>query len=128
MPRKIDEYRLESGYYLYILLCADNTYYIGSTNNIHKRFLDHSRGKGAKYTAAKKVLDIEALWKLESKSIALSVEQIIKQATRLEKILFVKDTFALKRFYKKRKGIDIKIRRQPKPKIAMIDISVEPNV
>ncbi len=121
MPKKIDEYKLENGYYLYILLCADNSYYIGTTNNIHKRFSNHVHGKGAKYTALKKVVDIEALWKLENKNIALSVEKIIKQAKKPDKIMFVKDTFALKRFYKKKKGIDIKIRRCPKPKIKIDD-------
>ncbi len=125
MPKKIDQYKLENGYYLYILLCANNTYYIGTTNNIHKRFIDHSRGRGAKYTAVKKVVGIEALWKLENKNTALSVERIIKQATKPEKIAFVKDTFALKRFYKKKKGIAIKIRRCQKPKIM---VGIEPDV
>ncbi len=109
--------KLESGYYLYILLCADNSYYIGTTNDIQKRFLAHSSGKGAKYTSSKKVLGIEALWKLESKNIALSVEGIIKQASKKEKCLFVQNTFALKKFYKNKKGIDIKIRRCKKPNV-----------
>jgi len=31
-------------YYVYILLCADNSYYIGVTNNIPRRLDEHSNG------------------------------------------------------------------------------------
>ncbi len=122
MPRakskkNIDDSKLENGYYLYILLCADNSYYIGTTNNMKKRFIAHSNGKGAKYTAFKKVLGIEALWVLESKSIALSVEKVIKQASKKQKSAFIENTFALKKFYKNKMSIDIKIHRAKKPKI-----------
>ena len=36
--------------YVYILKCADNTYYTGWTTNIEKRIIAHNSGKGAKYT------------------------------------------------------------------------------
>ncbi len=111
-----DDSKLENGYYLYILLCGDNSYYIGTTNNIKKRFIAHTNGKGAKYTAFKKVLGVEALWILENKNIALSVERIIKQASKKQKTIFIKDTFALKRFYKNKMGITIKIRKARIPK------------
>lgn len=31
-------------YYVYILLCSDNSYYIGVTNNIEERVLQHQNG------------------------------------------------------------------------------------
>jgi len=37
-------------WYVYILECADNTYYTGITNNIEKRIACHENGSGAKYT------------------------------------------------------------------------------
>jgi putative endonuclease len=38
-------------YYIYILQCADGTYYVGSTNNLEKRFHEHNHAKrGAHYT------------------------------------------------------------------------------
>ncbi len=107
----------KSEYYLYILLCKDNSYYIGTTNNIQKRYAAHTSGKGAKYTASKKVCGVEALWKLENKSIAMSVESIIKQASKEQKRLFIKNTFALKKFYKDKTGISISIRRSKTPKL-----------
>jgi putative endonuclease len=37
--------------YMYILECADGTYYTGSTNNIERRLLQHQNGEGANHTA-----------------------------------------------------------------------------
>ena len=35
---------------MYILLCADNSYYTGSTNNLELRLQQHQNGEGAKHT------------------------------------------------------------------------------
>jgi putative endonuclease len=35
---------------MYILKCADSSYYIGSTWNIEKRLSEHQSGEGANYT------------------------------------------------------------------------------
>ena len=37
--------------YLYILQCADGSYYTGSTSNIELRLWQHQQGEGAKHTA-----------------------------------------------------------------------------
>lgn len=36
--------------YLYILECADGSYYTGSTNNLELRLTQHQNGKGANHT------------------------------------------------------------------------------
>ena len=36
--------------YFYILKCANDLYYTGSTNNIEKRILEHQSGLGANFT------------------------------------------------------------------------------
>ena len=36
--------------YVYILRCADGSYYVGSTRNLENRVSQHSAGVGAKYT------------------------------------------------------------------------------
>ena len=36
---------------MYILQCADDSYYVGSTWNLEKRLWQHNQGLGAKYTA-----------------------------------------------------------------------------
>ncbi|MFZ9815251.1 MAG: GIY-YIG nuclease family protein [Candidatus Kapaibacteriota bacterium] len=35
---------------MYILLCSDGTYYVGSTNNLMRRFYQHNSGNGANHT------------------------------------------------------------------------------
>jgi putative endonuclease len=36
--------------YMYILQCADDSYYVGSTNNLDLRLLQHQAGEGANHT------------------------------------------------------------------------------
>ena len=36
--------------YMYILLCSDESYYTGSTNNLELRLDQHQAGKGANHT------------------------------------------------------------------------------
>jgi putative endonuclease len=43
----------QKNWLLYILECADKTYYTGITNNIEKRLLAHNCGKGARYTSGR---------------------------------------------------------------------------
>ena len=38
------------GGYMYILECADGSYYVGSTRDIITRFQQHQDGEGAEYT------------------------------------------------------------------------------
>jgi putative endonuclease len=85
---------LDIGYlgmwFVYILLCEDNSLYTGSSNNVGKRFADHLKGKGGKYTRSHKPVKMVFSEKLESKSIALKREIEIKSWTRTQKILRLK--------------------------------------
>jgi putative endonuclease len=40
--------------FTYILRCADDTLYVGHTENLPSREQTHNDGKGAKYTAARR--------------------------------------------------------------------------
>ncbi len=37
--------------WMYILECADGSYYIGSTKDLERRIAEHRAGLGAKYTS-----------------------------------------------------------------------------
>ncbi|MFZ5859074.1 MAG: GIY-YIG nuclease family protein [Chloroflexota bacterium] len=39
--------------WMYILECADGSYYVGSTKNLEQRLSQHQSGKGAKYTSGR---------------------------------------------------------------------------
>jgi putative endonuclease len=46
--------------WMYILECADGSYYTGSTNNLEMRLAQHQRGEGANYT--KKRLPVKLVY------------------------------------------------------------------
>ncbi len=73
-------------WFVYILLCADNSLYTGSTNDIDKRFLAHSNGKGGKYTRSHKPLKVIHTEEFATKSEALKREIEIKSWKRVRKI------------------------------------------
>lgn len=78
-------------YFVYILECADTTLYIGSTNDIEKRVLNHNTSKsGAKYTKARRPVVLKYSESFETKSEALKRECELKKFSRQDKIkLFV---------------------------------------
>lgn len=72
-------------WFTYILLCQDGTYYTGSTNDVKKRFKDHTEGRGARYTKSHKPVKIIYKEKFATKSEALKREAEIKSWSRAKK-------------------------------------------
>ena len=78
-------------YWVYILLCSNNTYYTGYTVDLDKRYTAHVKGTASKYTRSFKPIKIVQSWKIEGdKSLAMKVERYIKKLTRLEKEKIIK--------------------------------------
>jgi len=46
--------------YVYMLRCADDSYYVGSTRDLDRRVGEHSIGMGAAYTRTR--LPVELVW------------------------------------------------------------------
>ena len=76
-------------FYVYILLCKNNSFYTGYTNNLQKRITTHFSGKGCKYTKSFPPHKLIASFKLKNKSEAMSLESKIKALSRKEKELFI---------------------------------------
>lgn len=74
---------------MYVLECADRTYYTGYTNNLEKRLAVHNKGKGAKYTRAR--LPIQCIYyeEFDTKHDAMSAEYHFKKLTRQQKIDYI---------------------------------------
>lgn len=72
-------------YFVYILLCRDNTLYTGWTNDLIKRLGKHNGGRGAKYTRSRTPVCIVYSEECKSKSEAMKEEYRIKQLNRKEK-------------------------------------------
>jgi predicted GIY-YIG superfamily endonuclease len=77
---------LQKRYWVYILKCADNSYYVGSTNDLFRRIAEHQNGlpKGS-YTSSR--LPVELVWSAEfgTHDEAFTQERRIKGWTRAKK-------------------------------------------
>lgn len=73
-------------WYVYILLCEDESFYTGVTNNLEKRFLDHKNGKGGRYTRSHKPIKLIYSEQFSTQSEALKRERQIKGWSREQKI------------------------------------------
>jgi predicted GIY-YIG superfamily endonuclease len=75
--------------FIYILRCADRTFYIGMARNVAHRLKVHNLRKGAKYTRSR--LPVKVIYQEGPMSIgrALSREYQLKQLTREKKQAFI---------------------------------------
>jgi len=73
-------------HYVYILKCADGTYYTGYTTDVEKRVKAHNEGRGAKYTRSRIPCETVYTEAFEDKREAMRREWEIKnRLTRKEK-------------------------------------------
>lgn len=74
-------------YYLYILLCSNDSYYIGYTTDLERRYQEHRDGSDkCKYTRSFPPRKIAASWELDmSRSEIYKLEHRIKRCTRKQK-------------------------------------------
>ena len=75
----------EGKFYVYIVQCADGTYYTGSTKNLEKRVELHNQGNGAKYLRRR--LPVKLVYAKEYRYYknVLHAERNIKKLGRKEK-------------------------------------------
>lgn len=76
---------MEKKWVVYILECGDGTLYTGVTDNLERRFDQHVRGKGAKYTRGRGPLTIRCVHPCADRGEALKKEAAIKRMPRSEK-------------------------------------------
>lgn len=82
----------EKVYWVYMLLCDNQSYYTGYTDNLEKRFQDHLSGKGSKYTRSFKPLSVAQSWVVKgNKSKAMRLEHFIKTLSKSKKEELVKN-------------------------------------
>lgn len=73
-------------YYTYILLCADGTYYTGSTKDLEKRLEHHNFHKsGARYTRIRRPVTLAYYETFATQREAMLREIAIKRLPKLKK-------------------------------------------
>ena len=77
--------------YTYIVECKDKTLYTGWTNNLEKRMKAHNDGTGAKYTRARRPVQLVYYEEHETKQEAMRCEYQIKQLTRAQKLVLIEN-------------------------------------
>lgn len=78
-------------YYFYVLLCSDDSFYGGFTDNLKKRLQAHNDGKGAKYTKSRRPVKLIYHEKFTDKKLALKREYWFKHHPRQWKKVFLKE-------------------------------------
>lgn len=71
--------RGNKAFYVYMLRCADGTLYVGSTDNIERRVVEHQAGKGARYTRTRAPVRVVYLEALASRADAMRREVAVKR-------------------------------------------------
>ena len=77
-------------YYTYIVECTDSTYYTGYTTKLKRRVEVHNKGKGAKYTRARRPVKLVYWEEYDTKEEAMKREWKIKKMSRREKEKLIK--------------------------------------
>ena len=72
-------------HWVYVIECADGSFYTGYTTDVERRVREHDCGEGAKYTRGRTPVELVHAEEFGSKSAAMSREYEIKQLSRAEK-------------------------------------------
>lgn len=74
------------GYFVYMLLCSDGSYYTGITNDLDKRWAAHMSGGGAKYTRSHPPVKLVYREEFPDRGSALKRELELKKLTHNQKL------------------------------------------
>jgi predicted GIY-YIG superfamily endonuclease len=72
-------------FFVYILLCADGTFYVGHTSDLEQRVIVHNEGRGAAWTACRRPVKLVYQELFASKENAIHRESQLKRWTHAKK-------------------------------------------
>ena len=93
-------------FYVYILKCNDDSYYVGQTDDLEKRVADHQDKIVSGYTSTRLPVTLVFHIALEERSEAFKLEQKLKGWTRKKKEALITGDFKLLTEYAKKKFCD----------------------
>lgn len=89
--------RRAASHWVYIVRCADGTLYTGYARDPEQRAAAHNAGRGAKYTAGRRPVEIVYTESFSTRGKALSREWQLKRAGRAAKQALVAATVVTSR-------------------------------
>lgn len=81
----------EMTFYVYILGCADGSFYTGYASNLERRLQEHNDGRGAKYVKGRLPAELVYCEEFNSRGEAMRREREIKKLGREGKKMLVSD-------------------------------------
>ena len=84
-------------HFVYILRCIDGTLYTGYARDVEARTKMHNAGKGAKYTAGRRPVELVYREAFADLSAALKREHELKRWTRAQKEVLISAQHAINR-------------------------------
>jgi len=88
-------------FYVYIIRCADGSYYTGHTDDIEARFEQHVLSRTKSYTSSRKPLKLVFWDEFPERCQAQEAERQIKGWSRRKKMALIDGDFDLLRFLSK---------------------------
>ena len=76
---------------VYILQCADGTFYTGWTTDLEQRLRVHNSGQGAKYTRGRRPVSLVYWEEQPDRSAAQKREAAIRRLSRTEKSKLIEE-------------------------------------
>lgn len=87
-------------YYVYILKCADKTYYTGFTNNLERRFSEHQDGENINaYTYKRRPVDLVFYEEFSDPNYAIAFEKKVKDWSRKKKEALIESNWEKLKVY-----------------------------
>ncbi|HLG31857.1 MAG TPA: GIY-YIG nuclease family protein [Ignavibacteriaceae bacterium] len=86
---------MKRDYFVYILKCADGTYYTGVTSNLEKRFVQHDASNYSGYTITRKPVKLIYSERLNDIRDAILLEKKIKGWSRKKKEALIQGDLSL---------------------------------
>ena len=71
--------------FVYLLRCADGSLYCGWSTDLEKRVATHQDGKGGRYTATRRPVELAVAWETATSTQARSLEGRIKRLDARQK-------------------------------------------
>jgi predicted GIY-YIG superfamily endonuclease len=94
--------------WVYILRCADGSYYTGHTTHLERRVAEHQAGEGSDWTKSRLPVELVFAQEMPDESQALIVEQQIKGWSRAKKEALIAKQWNLLRYLSKKPSFRIK--------------------
>jgi predicted GIY-YIG superfamily endonuclease len=91
-----------SSVWVYILRCADGSYYTGHTTNLEKRLAEHKAGEGGEWTKHRLPVELVFSQEMPDKDSAFLAERQIKGWSRAKKEALIAENWDMLRWLAKK--------------------------